>query len=665
MNRKSPIYGAIQQVISLFDQDIPLYSYDGDFASLWELDGKKFSDNVCCVVDDGGESSFNWLQIGVWGAYYRAKNGSNASNLVLIGKSDNLNPPKSKENIYVPKGYEDEGWKRVSFDLKDEKNKKEEKRDFIVELYESIQLMKEWQDDKDEMEKEYGPQEGSIEELQALIYRTFSLPEERHRISNEIAPIELRKAIENFQSQVAPEKKGIIDKFINSFKPKPEQKALLALWKWISRPNSISHKVDINKYKIEDIWSIWTNAKFLLIDDQWESHSYDKIIKCVLALVTGNENITLTSWPDSKNTIKDIIDKTSKLTFLDSIINKYECLFLDLRLTPEDHSEKKYKGLSGVKIAVELSNRYPAFPIIIFSSSQQREIENILSAYGNIITCFRKPGIAGSIQAIDGNEALDNLFCAIKKALAMIENRRMVYDNMLIVPNPSTLHCKDYDKHDQRLRFVLTKSELSELFKDIFWYERYDKAFTYPFNYLEDTMNNQRQLFKFIGQIGVKESTTGTISIENGALYDKASACKNNANLPKTIIEWPTARVRLRDLDIEQWSNNNLNLNMRALGQFRNLAAHRIRDFKNMRRVSIIILRIFLDMLCNKTGTDMSYPQLENIELSKSFPLIHSCRSTKQRDIEKYIKDIFAGICYFGKNLSYQKAYKLYSNFQL
>lgn len=653
MDTTSPVFSAVQKIIELFDfeKDVSVYSYRDCFDSLWGISGKSVENDgkIWCVVD-GGETTFNWLPIGVWGRFYRSKYGIKAPKLVLIGKDPVLNPLPSKDTIYVPEFYTDEGLIRVSLESKD-------KDDFIVKFYKALQdliTLKEIIEgsvDKEKAEQELSADEQKVMAWQGMVYATLSSPAHRHAVSNEIAPMVLRDALSGLKEK-AGDRSHFIEEFEKTLELKEEQKALFKFWEWASEFITLSTTVKTQKYKenvkldsrmMKDVWDVWSNARYLLIDDQAKSHGYEHIVRCVLELMIG-KNVKLESTLSYSNP--------------EYILDNFDCLFLDLRLAEKDLNSRNYKDISGIKIAKEISVKDPSFPIIIFSSSQQREIDYFLAEHKNIITCFRKPGIAGSVESVNGNKALNDLLSAIKRAFEMLENR-LVYKKMQEVPKKGILSYTSYDRKSKEISLNFPEKDKLKLFIQVFMDKRYDKAFDFPYSFFEDIYGGNSSELKFIHQIGI---TTGNnaIEIDNGTLSIKAEACKKNRYVPATKILCGTIDgIKLKDLRIEQWSGNNLNLNLRALHQFRNLASHGIRSFNEMRRDAVIILLMFLDILLGVKGEKCEYQELGDIALkeARQLSLIHPCLN--EDTTGKYIKNLFASICYYGKNSTYKNMYML------
>ena len=654
MDNASPVYSAVQKIIELFDfeKDVSVFSYKDSFDSCWGISGKSLEHNggIWCVVDDS-ETAFNWLPIGVWGRYYRSKYSVNAPKLALIGKAPVLNPSPSRDTIYVPEFYTDEGLKRVSVEPKD-------KDDFIVRFYKTIQELITLRDmiqeseDKENAERELSADEQKVMAWQGLVYATLSSPAHRHAVSNEIAPMVLRDALIGLKEKVG-DRSRFIKKLDHNLDLKEEQKALFKFWEWASEFITLSTTAETLRYKenvkydsrmMKDIWDVWSNARYLLIDDQAKSHGYEHIVRCGLELMIG----------------KDVkLESTLSYSNPEYILENFDCLFLDLRLAEKDLNSRNYKDISGIKIAKEISVKDPSFPIIIFSSSQQREIDYFFAEYKNIITCFRKPGIAGSVESVNGNKALNDLLSAIKRAFEMLENR-LVYEKIRELKK-TKLQYKDYEKQQKEVVVNFSENEGRKLFNQIFMDQRYDKAFDFPYSFFEELFDESISDLKFINLIGIKSKDKRKIKIVDGPLYNKSAVPWKRST---KILRGTEEEVRLQDLEIEQWSDNNLNLNLRALHQFRNLASHGLRQFTEMRRDAIVILLLFIDILIVNKGTTKDYNNLGSRTLSydKVTMLLYLIHKIPDSTTNNYVKGLLSEICYYGKNSIYDKIYSLLEN---
>ena len=145
-------------------------------------------------------------------------------------------------------------------------------------------------------------------------------------------------------------------------------------------------------------------------------------------------------------------------------------------------------------------------------------------------------------------------------------------------------------------------------------------------------------------------------------------ARKNNWIVPwkrGTKIICRSKDVSLKDLEIEQWSDNNLNLNLRALHQFRNLASHGLPKFTEMRRDAIVVLLLFIDILIGNKGACRVYDRLGERTLSyddKGTMQLYLIHKNPDSTTKEYVKELLAEICYYGKNSIYNKIYTLLEN---
>lgn len=642
MENASPVYNAVQKIIELFDfsKDVSLYSYRDDFEYLWELSEKKQEEGkrISCVIDDTDNQS-KWFSIGVWGAYYRS---ANVKKLILIGNKESLFP--FLINIYSF----DEGTRSIIF----------QSETFLTQFCGAVLSNKV----PDTIEQDL------IIAWKGLIYSFLSAPGDHHAVSNEIAPLVLNNTLIKLNNEMM--NSNLKSEWVyNGIAINKEKKAILKLWEWsivpflssrvenkdeTSMPSvdktdpAIKNLLDKlrNDFTMQDIWNVWSNARFLLIDDQAFSHGYEQIVKSVLALTIG-DGVILKSQPNLPSSLEEIKD--------------FQCLFLDLRLSERDSKSAVYSDLPSVKFAVELSQKDPSFPIIIFSSSQKREIDQILSKYKNIITCFRKPGIAGSVESIDGNLALTNLILSIKRACEMIENR-IVYKKIEKIPPKVNIQCPP----PIGLRQInINNYSLKKLFDIVFLEERYDKAFTYPYSFIE-TLFNEESLEKLLPRIRFKFPE----------MYLKEYAGKIKLHDKKQ-------RVHLRDIKIVS-ELSHFEFYLQALKQLRNIASHGVRSFDSTRRDAIIIMILFLNILSNvkirepfqidkeeikelgelvlTTSTEIvdkkgSYGQKERITVV-NFPLKRFYDANSKDDIKIYIKELFATTCYCGNG--FRELFELY-----
>lgn len=119
-------------------------------------------------------------------------------------------------------------------------------------------------------------------------------------------------------------------------------------------------------------------------------------------------------------------------------------LFVDLRLVPED-DWGDITDASGFLYAIRRARERPDLPIVLFSSTQQRNIQDAVKEAGetegihNIITRFSKPSLSahGGLNAKSCMKSLKNLAEAGVEAVMMIEQSRMtcvLKDKSLVSP---------------------------------------------------------------------------------------------------------------------------------------------------------------------------------------------------------------------------------------
>ena len=632
-----PIYGALHKVLQTLNlhKHISLFSYKDDFSCLWEIcehgeECLSFRNamDICCVVDDG-DDSFKRLQIGIWGRYYRAKHGPKTPRLILISRDKFLNPSKNSDiNITIPDFYDDPGICTIS--------------------YFSINIIGEILNFVSMPEAKY-PTTGQIAGWQALVYKTLTAEGNHHAVSNEIAPAIL---------------KGALSKLFNvdsaDIKSDKESQALLKLWEWAasfllpensSTISTLTGEKIVKKNMMTDIWNVWTNARFLLIDDQAESHGYEDIIRHVLRIMIGDSTFSLTSKTSIKFGKKGAIHDSE----IENILNKFDCLFLDIRLRDTDQKEVDYKNLTGIKIVKQLFKKDRSLPIIIFSSSQKREIENILSSHKNVITGFRKPGIAGSIDTIDGSKAIESLFDATIKAFRMLENRQVYNRFKELQNNPEPYEYFYKNRPRQHVKFVWPWKEAKKLFDHVFLFGRYDKAFDYPYSFFENLFAVYHEELKSLCYIKLKAVKENKYEIKNAGSDGKSQ---------KLYLKRGFEESKLQDFLIDGIETENswhapetiIRLHLRALSQLRNMASHGIRDFSSCRREAIIILLLFIDILLLKEKRpttifdgiirkDIGNLKIECDRKFVFYPLIRPFHA-QDNNIKQYIYEIFSSLFY-------------------
>lgn len=658
----SPIFSAWDNLLKLYDLSkmVALFSYETHFDYLWGISGvgvthKTITEarNIWCVVDDC-KSPRRWLHIGIWARYYRAKcieAKQPPPQIIIVGRDQFLKPLKEGGgllNIYVPDFYDDIGTCAIRSLISEEQ---------FTEFKACIAI-----------ENTDLPSADEIAGLKALIYKTLTAEGSQHAVSNEIAPSILKQAIYDLFK---------ID--IPSDGSDQEKIALLQLWNWattfINTEESLAvtpvcappekAAVSIDDLWLDDIWGVWSNARFLLIDDQAELNAYDQILKCALELMLGKEVMFDTVTPDKptlKSKTRVNISGTGAIedAEIDNIVDNYDCLFLDIRLYDADRKEKDYEKLTGIKIVKQIWEKDKAFPIIIFSSSQKREIENILSQYKNVITCFRKPGVAGSIESLDGNAAFIKILKATRRSLEMMECRK-IYNEMGKLKDKEIKlpYINGRGRPDNIMIFIgktKTKSgqayrhdALIQMFVEIFLRERYDLAFTFPYAFFEDHFAklNKGNDFGLIREFP-----------PNSFVIKKNSYGEIKPGVNKLV--------------------KILNLHMKVFERLRNIAAHGIKNFAESRREAIAIFLLFVDTLLLDTGKlslnpnelvdnklseeeDLNYLFTYTITNEDAFdnPLI-CYHENYNKDEGGYIYDLFSTICTYGNLKEYVQMYRLW-----
>lgn len=621
---ESPICGALKNILDLFElsETVAFLSYKNSFECLWGIcshgDSCKnlpHNKKLWCVVDDR-EDSLRWLHIGIWGRYFRAKTGADAPRIILIGKNAFLNPASNKDilNLYVPEFYQDAGIKTIRFFTER----------FLVDLLNYID------------EESSFPPRDAVDGWKALIYTTLTAEGHHHAVSNEVAPMILRRALDDsFGINLS------MDGSDN------ESKALLKLWEWATmflRTEKVvgispSEIIMIDTYKINDIWAVWSKARFLLIDDQAKSNGYESILQSAIEMMIGKGTSSLVSKTNIKLKTDSRIDDSE----IRDIIENYDCLFLDIRLNDADYKESKYKNLTGIKIVKQIWEKDRTFPVVIFSSSQKREIENILGRYKNVITSFRKPGVAGSAESLDGTSALKNLLSAIREALESLENRKVFKEFVALEQSFKRISKKDISirigTYSLRLNVQTVIGPLLDLISDridqILFGKRYELAFILPYASFERLFHSS--------------------IIDSHSIPDRLFK----------ITSPSMGKVKLGQIDIPPGVSP-ININFKALDRLRNMAAHGIKDFSQARREAIVILLLFTDtlkslLLNKKSAGTLSKVQIDNLTnyTVNQNPFTFRFEGNVIQS-DKYVYDLFAGICHFGRLKEYEWMYKLW-----
>jgi len=660
---KGTIFQAIKQVIELYSLPIKIYSYNLHFDQLWQCcsDSKsnvQYTDGneIWCVVDEG-DDDFRWFQIGIWGRYIRASQ-PNPPKLLLLARNTDLYPESNE--IVFPKDYIDSGIRTMSLTS----------ATFLVDFLNAISDLTN--------EKVIKPSEDQIKKWKSNIRKELNSDEYRHHISNEVAPIIFRKTISNLEHKVNDSHKQFIQKAkkdllfhtINN----NEGNALLKIWEWINYiPIKTSSEDRIPK--LTDIWDLWQKkARFILVDDQAKSHKYENIIRCALEL-TLNHEITLTDFlkfDEGKSTLCSVTSVCGEYD-LSALVTKvqknYDCLFLDLRLSDDDRTRTNYEALTGIVIAKKLCKLDPSFPIIIFTSSQKREIDAILSEHKNVIQ-FRKPGIAGSIKSLDGTEAFNKLMDAIERAIEMIEDR-VIYKSIVEFEKKfkgaiRQLKSNIIDKKTRKIK----NCAVSICFDDNFLVYLYDKYFTIfvdrdyrqglsmPDDFLNDLFAK-----KYLGRFW---NSVGLLPLDS---YDHSRflIIPTPANQVVKIISGNTIYF-LSDFFLKSFTNKqtfNINLHYNVFCTLRDIVSHSQRNWSDYRREAIINYALFLDTLIDiweerltLDVDDLNYlnsvpMNLKKLSKGPDYYHVFGCAAESINDMKKYFAELFSTVCYYGNNQKY------------
>lgn len=108
-------------------------------------------------------------------------------------------------------------------------------------------------------------------------------------------------------------------------------------------------------------------------------------------------------------------------------------LFLDMRLVPTDEGNM-ITDSSGFLYAIDLARKHPEMPIVLFSSTQQRRLQDAVldvcekEGLHNLITRFSKPSLSaqGGLNAKSCLKSLKDLAGAGVEAVMMIEQSRAI-----------------------------------------------------------------------------------------------------------------------------------------------------------------------------------------------------------------------------------------------
>lgn len=637
MNDGNTLNTVIKKLLSIyFNNEVEnFFSYVQDFETLWEFPSEYLDYKVILVFDEPG-STFNWLSIDIWSHFVKAKYGNKAPNIMLLKHSNSSSTPYSNLNLKIfPKC---EGIKTFYIDSPN----------FVKELiltYSQLDCNKiGYESDEDVMV------------LKQLLYAIFTSPQKRHSVSNKISPLILFDSLSkqrdifierNKDNNFSNHFMNCVKEFIDNFDIKPEELALLEFWKWLSNSDEQlknSHKLNYADLFIKDIFNVWSNSRFLLIDDDADNQQYNKILTCALKIMAGS-NVSL-----------------EYLTYIPSTvieIEKYDAIFLDLRFSEEDIT-KKVESISGVKFAKMFSEKYPAMPIVIFSSSHQMEINNYLSKFPNIVLDFRKPGVAGIDNS--GETALINLLSAIKKSLEFLENN-IVFNKINYINNNSLISAKKGLFSQERFKEFY--KEFNNKFIEIFFNNHFLLAMSYPYSFFESVKSLDSESEELI----YKSKDNINKEIIRASNRKQILFQKELNGIDLKVIETP---VKFEQIKIEIAKPRDLlRLNILALKQIRNIFAHGRRfPPDEMRRKAILVFNLFIDCW-------LIYNEDDNIELKKfdneiiqklskihisthkifkddylNFPLTRKYPSD-HKVISRYINDIFYCTCYYGNSIKY------------
>jgi len=323
---------------------------------------------------------------------------------------------------------------------------------------------------------------GEIDSLRALWTNELTKPERRHSISNLIAPLLLANELETagveaadtvLQSTLTPpiqrlsELLAHLDLMPSQDASSPASQAGRGTWKPLTEEDFV--KTDIfGTFRYNETPCV----KFLLVDDH--ANDYKDVLRDVVSpfpLYTEETPETLASWLDHVGSScfdggqVNVIGRADRLIENPTLVG-FDVLLLDLRLfNPDaprgvekrreffnrlvglgaenaDHSHrqlvqdlvrsarKMLEGSSSQRsidylalLPVLLALADPSLPIVIFSSTRQRDVIENFARFPNIITTFAKPVVSG--YETDRTGYIRRLRLALVRALRLHENRAL------------------------------------------------------------------------------------------------------------------------------------------------------------------------------------------------------------------------------------------------
>lgn len=162
-------------------------------------------------------------------------------------------------------------------------------------------------------------------------------------------------------------------------------------------------------------------AEILLLDLRLFFNEQDEIkyFKWALGVVRNLKRANGATFPDMA---------TDKLDELRNLIEEAEVRKVDIRKATEYFEFLTL--LPRILATVDMS-----LPIVIFSSSGQRQVAELLKPYGNIITVFEKPRFFGYVSDDIAGETQNKFSLALVRAVKMLHAREFCID-LIAVPKP-------------------------------------------------------------------------------------------------------------------------------------------------------------------------------------------------------------------------------------
>ncbi len=311
-----------------------------------------------------------------------------------------------------------------------------------------------------------------MEALKEAWRQYFLKPGDRHAIANIIGPIILANGLPNECRETCISSIHNQSFSLRAFRFLLEILGLLQI-------DSSSSKEKIRLESDGGIFGRRKDVRFLLVDDQFEL-GYQHIVAHLLFGNAYDPSKWQRSQYDVKNLAKLHCEKTIDLLnkalnsvndwALPRMINICDILLLDLRLWDSDASKKSYfqsvveifeklkaydlndANLEKAKTAASeimqdrdgneiyaitllpllISHYDPSLPIILFSSTHQREVIEFVRHRPNIITTFSKPLFTGYEEKQSSSKFIRDLVRAINSAMELHESR-IIWERFLNV----------------------------------------------------------------------------------------------------------------------------------------------------------------------------------------------------------------------------------------